>query len=92
MADYLGQNISSFTNIPYNELKLYFVTYGIMTYEEKRSLDHSGYNDEKSLMCNVLGNIRFSLHCGQTKPFKAFLKLLEESGDNHLQEKAKTLG
>ena len=90
MADYLWHNQYLFEDIPYKDFKLYFVAYDIITYEEKRSLDCSRYRDE-SQMRDVLTTIRSSLQRGQTKPFQMFLELLEESGNNHLQEKAKFL-
>ena len=91
MADYLWHNQYLFEDIPYKDFKLYFVAYDIITYEEKRSLDCSSYCNE-SQMRDVLSTVRSSLHRGQTKPFQTFLELLEESGDKHLQEKAKSLG
>ena len=90
MAVYLGRNQSLFTSIPYKEWKLYFVAYGIMTYEEKRSLGCQRNGEYQ--MSSVISDIRSSLRQGNTKPFKTFLELLEESGDNELQEKAKKLG
>ena len=92
MADHLWLNRSLLADIPFKELKLYFVAYDIITYEEKRSLDYSGHCDEEFQMSDVLSTIEGSLRYGRTKPFKMFLELLEESGDNRLQEKAKILG
>ena len=89
MADYLLLNQSLFTSISYKKLKLYFVTYDIITHEERRLFQ---YSDEESQMRNVLSTIRSSLQCGKSKPFKSFLELLEESDDNDLQEKARKLG
>ena len=92
MADYLWHNQYLFEDIPYKDFKLYFVAYDIITYEEKRSLDYSSHRDEKFQMRDVLSTIGGRLRYGRTKPFKMFLELLEESGDNRLQEKAKILG
>lgn len=89
MAYYFGSLKSLFSNFPYKKFKLYLVTYGIISYEEKKLIDR---HREEYKIQSVLGNIQSSLFRNQPKPFKSFLELVEESGDHNLKEAAKKCG
>ena len=71
-------------------MKYHLLTYEIITSEEKRQLGFQ--NDEKSQMYRVLNIIDTSLCYKQTRKFKRFLELMEESGDQLLERTAKRLG
>ena len=87
MALYLQKNFSEFSKLPYKEIRTYLVAYGVIEHNEKIMIDQ-----EQSQMAGVLNIILRNLHLKQTKPFKRFLELMEQSSDQCLQEAAERLG
>ena len=96
MAQHLGRNSSELSKLPYKEMRTYLVAYGVIKHHEKVGIDHFSHRDEnqreQGRMAKVLDIIQDNLHLKQTRPFKRFLELMEQSSNQRLQEAAESLG
>ena len=87
MGEYLVKNRTSLENLPYHKMKHLLVTYGIITHDEKRVMDQ--YPGQ---MFTVLNKIIPNVLHNKPKEFKSFLQVMEQSGNQTLENTAKRLG
>ena len=88
MVEYVKKNRNSLENLPYHRMKHLLTTYGVITSDEKRVMDHY-YSGQ---MFTVINKIIPNLLNNQPKIFKSFLEVMEESDDSLLEDTAKRLG
>ena len=84
-------NSDSLSSLPYQQINLRLLAYGIITNNKKREIDHY-MRDRKDQMSSVFNEIRPSLYHKQPRKFGSFLEILEKSGDQKLEKIAKRLG
>ena len=84
-------NSDSLENLPYQQIDLDLVDYGIITNNKKMEIDCAAHN-RKSQMRSVLNEIQPKLFNKEPKKFKSFLEILERSDDQNLEKMAERLG
>ena len=89
MNDFLSKNSFALWNLTCDQIKLDLVAGGVITYEEKRSMDH---RSSPPPISEVFRNITHVLQNKQPKNFKSFLQIMEQSGIPTLEDTAKKLG
>ena len=88
MYQYLCQNRFSLESLPWHLMKHDLVAHEIITYEERRLMDH--YIEKLGI--TVFNNILPNLYHKQPKKLKVFLQIMEDSDVKLLQDTAKRLG
>ena len=85
----MNKNTFALLDLPCNQIKLELVSHGVISYQDKRSMNHQSSQHQTSI---VLKNIHKCLYSKQPKKLKSFLQVMEDSGVPLLEDTAKRLG
>ena len=89
MLVFLNKNAFALGDLPCDQIKLDLVAGGVISYQEKKSMDHRSSPPPSS---EVFRNIKHGLQNKQPKKFKSFLQIMEQSGNPTLEDTARRLG
>ena len=89
MLVFLSKNTFALGDLPYNQIKLDLVAGSVISYQDKRSMEHQS---SPTPISEVFRIIKHGLQNKQPKKFKSFLQIMEQSGNPTLEDAARRLG